>query len=133
MAFKKQHVNRPLPYGLHFCKQFEEYHVPGQGEIVKTKSGDNCISVNGSIGLVRNFVLKEGVHYVVFQKFHSLEAFYTYPLDSTLLGIYKVSRLSRIYSVAIVSEISRKYVLLCSDNEDNNRQQIAVPLLHSRL
>ena len=57
---------------------------------------------------------------MVYQKFHSLKPFYLYPVDSTLLGVYKVTRLHRTHSVAKLSEIVRKYVLLCIKDADND-------------
>ena len=131
-VFQKQHVDGPLPPGVQLCRQFKEYHSPGEGYVVTTRTGNNCILVNNSVAFARNFLLIEGSHKVVFQKFHSMEPFYVYPADSTLIGIYKVSRLSRVHSVASVADISKKYVLLSKEDKENNSEVfVAAPLLHS--
>ena len=63
-ALQNQHTGGPLPRDVQFAVQYEEYKFPGQNYIISRKDGNNCLMVNGSIGLARNFIHVDGEHFV---------------------------------------------------------------------
>ena len=120
---KKSHSSGPLPEGFPQCFQYKFYQ--SENFVITTSSGDNCIKVNDSIAVVRNIVVHDADVHVVYVKFRTKEPFFSYPLCSSELEIYKVSRLSEDYGIIPVSETS-KYVLL----PNGTNSFVAIPLLH---
>lgn len=64
-----------------------------------------------NICLINNIVKNEDV-FLVLKTFTQKKSFFTYPLDSTLLGIAELSQLIVGYRIANLYEIQAKCVLL---------------------
>lgn len=47
---------------------------------IKTKTGDNCVSIHGNVALVRNLVRSDADDWVIYEKFSSVEPFFVEPL-----------------------------------------------------
>lgn len=62
-----------------------------------------------NICLINNIVKNEDV-FLVLKIFTQKKSFFTYPLDSTLLGIAELSQLDVGYRIANLYEIQAKYV-----------------------
>ncbi|PIK36345.1 hypothetical protein BSL78_26822 [Apostichopus japonicus] len=61
---------------------------------LKISMGDNCVKIGEEIVLARNFFVSDGTKFILYEKFCHKEIFFTYPLDSTKLGIFKIKLLS---------------------------------------
>ncbi|CAH0388526.1 unnamed protein product [Bemisia tabaci] len=93
--------------------------------------GDSCIvTTDKNICLIQNFVtcIKTGENFVLVKQFLCKEKFFTYPMKSSKLGIYRVHSLSEDTSAVPVSGIKNKVVLVKAKEKGNF---IAYPLLHS--
>lgn len=125
--FRQTHMEGPLPISFRHCMQFKQYHQTNY--LIATTTGDNCFVVAGKIGLIKN-ILREGNDdscngYVVFEEFERLESFFTDPLDSSILSIYCVQKLSGIRTVCPVAGVETKCVLLPYKNVF-----VAMPQMH---
>lgn len=74
-----------LPHCTQFLKDIFEHFS------IATTTGDNCVLVNGDIGLVQNILRDDrtGEEYIIFRKFLTLLSLFSSPLDSKDIGIYK--------------------------------------------
>jgi hypothetical protein len=120
----EEHHNGPLPNNFGVCRQFRKVTV--NGALICLNSANNCISIDsGDIVVIRNIVVKHGETLLVYQQFNSYQSFFTYPLDSSRFGIYRVSHLRSEWCVAKLSDFRRKNVMLPFDEE-----YVVIPLLH---
>lgn len=139
---KKKHSGGPVPSQFAGSDQFKEVYL--SVGFISTSNGNNCVEINNSkLGLVRNVLVKNAATFVVFEPFHHLAEFFSYPLSSTDVGIHKVGGLRGNLKVVPVSAISSKYVLLpkqkcrsqttCDggSNTDDVSYFIALSLLHT--
>ena len=82
--------------------------------------------VEGEVALIRNIIqCAQGV-FIMCSRFLSSAPYFTYPLDSTLLGIHKVSDPADATTVLDVSCVKTKCVLLPKDDFF-----VAFPLIHT--
>lgn len=115
-SFSKNHVNGPVPLSLSHCWQFKQYCV--KDCIITIENGDNCVEMNGKIGLIRNILQDRTVAdeyhpgYIMFEEFSCVEPFYSTPVDSQQLNVFFVSKMSGINSVHPLSDVTTKYVKL---------------------
>jgi len=93
---------------------------------IKTKTGDNCVSIHGNVALVRNLVRSDADDWVIYEKFSSLEPFFVEPLCSADLSVQKVSKLDGILRKTKLSAVNHKYVML----PFGHLSWVAIPLLH---
>lgn len=106
-------------------RQFQEISL--DGFCVKSQKADNCVGLDGKVVLVENIVQREdGSIFVVYRIFCEVSDFFTYPLKSSSLKIYVVSKLSSTFESLPLSLITCKYVLMSHRNK-----LVAVPLRHS--
>lgn len=98
----------PPTFGL--CKQYKKISI--NGIRVSISTGNNCIVLENEIVLVRNIIVKDCITYVIYQKFCKQQDFFTYPLNSSRLEIYKVGELSSVMSVAPLSCFKKKNIIL---------------------
>lgn len=105
------------------CKQFRKYS-DGQ-TFVSCLTGDNCFDVGGKIFIVKNILQDCQVIKALCHVFEKHDAFFTYPLDSTFLGIYFVSNLSKHLHVVLIDDLKKKMVLLPLKSG-----YVALPLLY---
>ena len=126
VQLKGEHHKGPLLHG-HFSSngiQYEQMQL--KDYCVSRKKGDNCVRIGNDIAIVRN-ILKCGTDlFVAFQTFKRMDDFFSYPANSSELGIYKVTGLSMEIKVTSVSDISHKYILL-----PLSASFVAMPLIHT--
>ena len=93
---------------------------------ISLSKGDNCFEVGGKVAIVRNILCTadEETH-ILYELFENVESFHTYPLDTTCLSVYEVSKLSKTYQVACIQDLTKKFVLLPFKNK-----YVAMPQLH---
>lgn len=119
----REHFFGPNPVG---CRQFRCYFSTTLSFSLNV--GDNCVQINGLVCLVRNILLSEsGEFIVVYQSFQRSKSYFTYPFDSTLIGIKEVCQLATDFASTAADNIEYKLVLL-HQSEGN---YVALPLIHS--
>jgi len=123
---KREHFSGPMVVGVLHCKQYRQVQLTDF--VVKVDSPDNCVMYRSKIGLVANIVSDGLSVSIIVQKFASMKAFFSKPLKSSDIGIYKVSKLSKHMEICMISDIQRKYALL---PYRASRKYVAVPINHS--
>ena len=120
------HTSGPIPHVLSYspCLQYREVRLADYA--VKSVSPDNCVKIKSDIGLVQNIIQSESGTYIVFKRFESRAPFFTYPMDSELLDIHKVYRLSEQLYVEEVKGIGGKYVIM-----PYKHCHVVMPIIHS--
>ena len=109
-SLKFEHNNGPVPESLRGSKQYST--VQTETFCLKTSTRDSCVRVRGQIGQIRN-ILKTGTEIsIVYCRGLSMEDFFTTPLQSSLLGIHKLSGFGDNLHVASLREVQAKCVLL---------------------
>ena len=109
------------PQGPHLCgptlphvmarKQYKKYRLNGQ--MISCSHGSNSYSVDGKVAVLKNIIeVSTGDIYAVCQFFEKQECFYRYPLDSSLVGISMVSKLSEELRGVAMTDLTEKLVLL---------------------
>lgn len=97
---------------------------------VKLKIGhkDSCFRTSeGNIYVLVNIVKRNNSVFLIGNKFHQVEDYYTYPLPSSRLGILKVSNLDNVRHVISVENVEAKCWLM----PDDLQFFLCVPLLHT--
>jgi len=114
VQFKRPHMEGPLPLSYIGFLQYKQYF--GKEFFLSTHTGDNCCIVDGKVGIIKNILVNQApgscYAYVVFEDFDNKESFFIDPLDSELLSIYIVDKLSGIHHVISLSNSVTKCVLL---------------------
>jgi hypothetical protein len=105
-----EHQSDQVPHFVGFCKQYKTVTV--NGVHISIFSGNNCIALGPDIVLVRNILVKGSTILLVYQKFCEVSDFFSYPLQSSQVKIFRVSCLSSDLSVGLLSDLRYKYVLL---------------------
>lgn len=88
-VLKVAHMDGPLLVSLINGDLFKR--VSTQKYKVKVNGKDNCCRIDGKICLINNIIKKDDDVLLVLKTFRQKKIFFTYPLDSTLLGIAEVS------------------------------------------
>ena len=122
---RKNHIQGPLlnVNAYQPCSQYKELVL--KNFVITTRRGDNCVKIGEKVCLVQNILQCEHGVVLVYKAFLSDRPFYTYPLDSRLLDIHKVSNICDDLHVADISQILMKYVLL-----PYQHKYVAFPMLH---
>lgn len=90
------------------------------------KSKDFCVLLNnGKIVTASSFIKEEGVPYIIGLEFIVMQDFFTKPLKSSIMSIYKVKNMSKKKRKYKVSDIKCKMVLLPYKSDF-----VALPLRH---
>lgn len=125
------HFNGPLVNDInsqsnfHTCNQFSK--VTFKNYTIKNVEPDNCCSlIDGTIVIIRNFVLDYKGTFVIGHKYKSLIDFYSEPCKSSKLGIYLVNDLGNL-QLWNLEQIAYKCLKLKYKN-----QYVVLPLLHSK-
>ena len=96
---------------------------------IKCTVGDSCCQLKtGEIIFMQNIVKKygeDGDILVLYNTFESVETLFTYPWNSSSVGIYLVCKLSNNTKSCSIGNIDKKYVLL-----PYNQKYAALPLSH---
>ena len=103
--------------------QYKEINLPQF--CVKVFTGDNCICTNGTVGIVQNIFVVDGVTYLVYNEFTRCSNFFDYPINSCKLGVFLLADLSQELKCIRVDETVTKYVLLPFRNKF-----VGMPFLH---
>lgn len=124
VILKQQHNSGPILEEFQFSLQYKEVNL----HLIKLKvtKGDNCILINGDISVIHNILADHTNKYLVISSFQNKQNFFVYPVQSSQLGIYKVSNLSADLKVVSLPKNPKKYVLLPHAEET----YVAIPLLH---
>jgi hypothetical protein len=123
------HEDGPVPAGLcakgSITRQFKKLHISGC--TIRATVKDGCaILTNGEIVLVKNIVDFNSETFIVYQRFMRKSSFYEYPLLSSDINIYIVSKLSTELCFVRYESISRKCV--CMPLKQNDFA--VIPLAH---
>jgi len=124
---KMQHHNGPLPMEYSQYLQFKQLISPEF--YLSIKQGDNCIFARGKAWLITNILsLAEDCRerLLIVESFTNATEFYTQPLQSTDLHIYKVGQPSDNIEVVNLNEITAKCVILPCKSK-----YVVIPLLHT--
>ena len=113
--FKKLHFDGPVPCGMTGVNQYRQYD--SQKLFLSCDCGDNCVEVDGKIGIVRNIMsnaqsLADNSCWIVFSHFEQIESLYTQPMLSEKIGIYLLSKLSETCTHYSSRDVKRKYMLI---------------------
>jgi len=109
--FKKPHMEGPLPLPYVHCLQYKIYQDSKLS--LSTIQGDNCCEIEGKVGIIKNILQDPSKNaYVVFEEFESISPFFTEPLDSALLTIFSVEKLSGIRRVIALPTAVTKCMML---------------------
>lgn len=122
---KEEHANGPVLLRYRGYTQFKCMQL--NGLFFSIRDRDNCVKIASRFGLIRNICKdpNESEPLVMFEHFSSVEDFFQYPLNSSDLGIVKVSHLSGILRAEKVSRIVTKYFRV-----PHKESFVLVPLLH---
>ena len=109
---RKIHNDGPVPLGLLKNEQYKQYQH--EGIYLSCTFGDNCVEIGEQIGVVRNILrsIDDNACSIVFSQFEVKEPLLTKPLQSDLLDIFHLPRMSECCSVHRCEDISRKYMLI---------------------
>jgi len=109
--FKKPHMEGPLPLPYVHCLQYKMYQDSKLS--LSTIQGDNCCEIEGKVGIIKNILKDHFTNaYVVFEEFESISPFFTEPLDSALLTIFVIEKLSGIRKVIALPTAVTKCLML---------------------
>lgn len=119
---KKKHFEGPAIPNQSCQHQYKQVYHNG---VFFSCSRDNCVQINDSFYLIRNIVVFEGSDetMLVVERFLRTKDYFTYPLNSSDLGIVKASNLSRRLELKQLGSIQKKYVLF-----PYKRKFVLVPL-----
>ena len=127
---RKRHHNGPrLHEYVDYC-QFQEILLPHY--FLSVQQGNNCILCDDKVGLIRNILSpsEQSLERVFVVQWYRgiLGCFYTEPLHSSDLRVFRVSRLHEDTASVKLENITCKCVLLPYKNDF-----VVVPLLHTLL
>lgn len=99
------------------------------GNLLNTNLADRCfLTKNNTVVVLLNVIhTSEGRIILNGQKFRTMTDYYTYPCDSSQLGIWKVSSLDPQVHGWNISQFATKCVLLPLENEEF----LTIPLIHN--
>lgn len=115
----KERANKPLqphfsgPTLPDFPARVQYRKYRHEGNVISCRNGSNCFNVEGRVTVVRNIVeLLSGGLYAVCQFYERHECFYSYPVDSTFVGIRTVKQLSHQLHSVPVTDLTERLILL---------------------
>lgn len=134
---RQEQLVYPLLKGEHSCgpigcaviakKQYRE--VVLDNFTVKLTSGDRFVELtSGDVVAVQNIIVDKHDHIgILYQKYRSVESFFSYPCSSTDIGIYKFSHCGNSLHYSQISDVRKKYVVL----PFKNTCAVGIPLAHT--
>ncbi|ELU13483.1 hypothetical protein CAPTEDRAFT_216210 [Capitella teleta] len=124
--FKQVHFSGPRPdtdlyshVTLYKQALFADFFLSLDQRNSRCQIGDN-------VAIAQNFFSCTERSLVIYSKFDALDNFFSYPVNSSSLGIFKVVDLSPVLYIAEVCNVTCKYVQL-----PHNREVVVIPLLHT--
>lgn len=128
-GLKRQHVEGPVPeslLGVSGLTQYKELNF--KGWVLKPSLKDGVVLlINGEIVVIRNIICFDLKICIVYQKFLCKKLLYNYPVISSDVNIYSVSKICMDYFVEEHHHIQTKCV--CMPLKDDNEFAI-VPYAH---
>ncbi|XP_071111468.1 uncharacterized protein [Haliotis cracherodii] len=122
---KYEHTHGPLLRDLDSVKQYKEIQM--DDFLISCSRGNNCVKLDNDVVIIKNILLHSNQDIsIIYEKFMDKSDFFTYPISSSIIGIHKVSRLTRHLFVGKLTLIKCKYVLL-----PKHDSFIAIPVMHS--
>lgn len=104
----QRHGSGPLVnVELSNCVQYKkvQYH----GQTFRLDNRDNtCITLQGSICIIRNILVVNGINYLAVQKFDIVESFYDVGLPSLEFGVYQCSNLRIDIEMILLTDVKMK-------------------------
>lgn len=122
---KQPHKNGPVVTSMFGKRQFQQ--VAMTTFILKCSVGDNCVRANDKVCVVRNIFEADNQVKLLVQEFGCVEPVFTNPIDSTVIGMLKVSMTKRKLFIVALTDIQLKYVLM----PYSEKTWMAVPLMHT--
>ena len=120
----RQHCSGPVNVDMQGMTQYKELQL--QKFCIKLNDKDNCVIIDENVCLVRNILSDSSSEYLMYEKFESKEAFFSYPISSDSIGTFKVSRLSKKTEMCPVSAVQHKCVIM-----PYKSVWVAIVLLHT--
>jgi len=100
----------PVPVDFHGCPQYKSVRF-GKFRL-SLRRRDRYFRLNNAICQLETVIMKNDDIYVAYKKYEMLQNYFVVPLDSDLLGIYKVGTLSGTIFVDKVHDIQSKYIVI---------------------
>lgn len=129
--FHNLHSNGPLVNNInlhlndHICDQYNK--ITFATYTLTTKEPDNCCSlIDGTIVVIRNYVVSNRKAFIIGHKYKSLIDFYSEPCKSSKFGIYLVNDLGNL-QIWNLEQIAYKCLKLKYKD-----QYVVFPLLHTQ-
>ena len=107
-----RHIDGPLPHRNMVCQQYSKL-ITAENMTLSKECSDSTIRWNGQIYSIQNIIClpNENVQ-LICKKFREKEDFYTYPLESSKLGIYQVRGLNDQVVTIPLENVEKKYFKL---------------------
>ena len=109
-VLKMEHNRGPIPHILSDGIQFRV--VETESLCYKLNIKDNCVKIDGRIGLIENIIYHDGEVFFCVRYFRQTADFFTVPIMSHFLGIFKVWGLERNVTITKITDVEAKCVLL---------------------
>jgi len=124
VTLQKEHREGPLPAEFASCCQYKRINL--NGYVISCKEGDNCCEVNGSPVIIHN-ILRSLSHdiYFVYEDFMQSDLLFSYPLQSSAVGIKVLYRPAGSLRVVSMNDVGQKCALF-----RHKDSFIAVPFIH---
>lgn len=119
-----EHIDGPIVAGY---SGIQYSKIKYKNFIINVKSnGDNCFFIKDQIVIAKNIVYKQNKYFIIGHEFLEKKAAFKNPIDSTVLNIFKCSKLSSSLQVYNIDDISYKLYRL----PYKKNAFIVSPLLH---
>lgn len=125
-VLKNQHTNGPLP---EYLNGLEYYTLLYKTITIKIKGDKNCYVLTKNKDIVKcvNFCLKDDGNLIIIgQQFKIKSSFYENPINSTILDIFVVQKLSKRINCWTEHNIKKKMMIFVQDGK-----YIAMPVIHT--
>ena len=129
IRYTRQHFKGPLlDTGTSLCTQYRMVEFRGSFTINIDKLGDSCVQFNNKVHIVKNITVTANGSFLVTQVFSAQSAFFTYPVNSTQLNIFKVTdQLPKLYKIDIKDRFSLRKCLIVPDDDGF----VVIPMCHN--
>jgi hypothetical protein len=128
-GLRKKHYLGPLPLGnYNNYDQYEQLYL--EKFMISTSKGNNIVKIeykgDSKIGIVKNILSNTDEVLVIYSVYNQLHSFFDHPIDSSRIGIYKISNPGNQLHALDIKYITGKYVCL-----PVKKDFVVVPILHT--
>jgi hypothetical protein len=136
-VLNQEHASGPILFPFKTFLQYKSMEIDGLR--FSTQDRNSCVQIGSKYGLIRNICRDpnnmQSEPVVMFEQFTAVTEFFQYPLDSSDLGIVKVSSLSGFLKAEKVSSFVSKFFRIPYKEHRiplnlNKEEFVLVPLLH---